>query len=246
MTSMNEHAIFELALVTGAAVRLGKAIALALAKKGYAIALHYHHSEESARLTVAEIEKIGVPVFPIRADLRNAQEIKQMFEQVAATGLPLRVLVNSAAVMPRQDLLTMDAEDWDAVMDVNLRGAWLCAVEAAHLMRPGGVIINISDTGANKVWTGYPAYVISKAGLEVLTRLLARRLAPHIRVNAVAPGLILQSENTPAEEWQRLVQRLPLGQSGSEDDAVRAILFLMESMYITGEVLVVDGGYGLI
>ncbi len=241
-----EHTFSQLALVTGAAVRLGRAIALALAKKGYAIALHYHHSEESARLTIAEIEKIGVPVFPVRANLRNVQEIKRMFEQVAATGLPLRVLVNSAAVMPRQDLLNMDAEDWDSVMDVNLRAAWLCAVEAAHLMHAGGVIINISDTGANKVWTAYPTYVISKAGLEVLTRLLARRLAPHIRVNAVAPGLILRGEDTPAEEWTRLVQRLPLGQSGSEDDVVRAILFLMESMYITGEVLVVDGGYGLI
>lgn len=241
-----EHTSSQLAVITGAAVRLGKAIALALAKKGFAIALHYHRSEESARLTVAEIEKIGVPVFPVRADLRKVQEIKQMFEQVAAIGLPLRLLVNSAAVMPQQDLLNMDAEDWDAVMDVNLRGAWLCAVEAAHLMQPGGVIINISDTGANKVWTGYPAYVISKAGLEVLTRLLARRLAPHIRVNAVAPGLILQSENTPAEEWQRLVKRLPLGQSGSEDDVAGAVLFLLESMYITGEVLVVDGGYRLI
>lgn len=241
-----DHTFSQLAVVTGAAVRLGKAIALALAKKGYAIALHYHHSEQSARLTVAEIEKIGAPVFPVHANLRNVQEIRRMFEQVADTGLPLRVLVNSAAVMPQQDLLNMDAEDWDAVMDVNLRGAWLCAVEAAHLMQPGGVIINISDTGANKVWTGYPAYVISKAGLEVLTRLLARRLAPRIRVNAVAPGLILQSEDTPAEEWARLVQRLPLRQSGSEEDVVRAILFLMESMYITGEVLVVDGGYILI
>ncbi len=236
----------QLAVVTGAAVRLGKSIALTLANKGYAIGLHYHHSEEAARQTAEEIEKVGVPVFLLRADLRNDQEIRRMFEQVAECGLPLKALVNSAAVMPKQDLLTISLEEWDAVMNINLRAAWLCAVEAAQQMQPGSVIIQISDTGARKVWTGYPVYVISKAGLEVLTRLLARRLAPHIRVNAIAPGLILRGENTPAEEWERLVQRLPMGQSGSEDEISRAVLFLLESMYITGEVLVVDGGYGLI
>ncbi|GIV64787.1 MAG: short chain dehydrogenase [Bellilinea sp.] len=236
----------KLAVVTGAAVRLGKAIAVALAGKGYAIGLHYHHSEEAAHQTAEELEKLGVPVFPFRADLRDELAIRRMFQQIAETGLSLRVLVNSAAVMPRQDLLTITAEDWDAVMDVNLRAAWLCAVESARIMQPGSVIINISDTGARKVWTGYPVYVISKAGLEILTRLLARRLAPHIRVNAIAPGLILRGENTPVEEWERLVQRSPLGQSGSEDEICRAVTFLLESVYITGEVLVIDGGYGLI
>lgn len=236
----------QLAVVTGAAVRLGKVIALALAQKGYAIGLHYCRSEEAARQTAEEIGKLGVPVYLLRADLRNEAEIQQMFEQIDQIGLPLSVLVNSAAVMPKQDLLTISAEDWDAVMNVNLRAAWLCAVESARLMQPGSVIINISDTGARKVWTGYPAYVISKAGLEVLTRLLARRLAPHIRVNAIAPGLILRGENFPLEEWERLTQRLPLGHSGTEDEISKAVLFLLESMYITGEVLVIDGGYGLI
>lgn len=241
-----EHSRPELALVSGAAVRLGKAIALALADKGYAIGLHYHASEEAARQTAKEIEPLGVPVFPLRADLRNVQDVRWMFQQVAQTGLPLKVLVNSAAIMPKQDLMDISIEDWDAVMDLNLRAAWLCAIEAARLMQAGGVIINISDTGARKVWTSYPVYVISKAGLEALTRLLARRLAPHIRVNAIAPGLISRGENITVEEWERLVQRLPMRQTGSEADVTKAVLFLLESVYITGEVLVVDGGYGLI
>jgi len=241
-----EHSRPELALVSGAAVRLGKAIALALADKGYAIGLHYHASEEAARQTAKEIETLGVPVFPLRADLRNEQDVRWMFQQIAQTGLLLKVLVNSAAIMPKQDLMDISIEDWDAVMDLNLRAAWLCAVEAARLMQAGGVIINISDTGAHKVWTSYPLYVISKTGLEALTRLLARRLAPHIRVNAIAPGLISRGENITAEEWERLVQRLPMRQTGSEADVTKAVLFLLESVYITGEVLVVDGGYGLI
>lgn len=241
-----EHSRPELALVTGAAVRLGKAIALALANKGYAIGLHYHTSEKAARQTAKEIEVIGVPVFPLRADLRNKQDVRWMFQQVAQTGLPLKVLVNSAAIMPKQDLMDISIEEWDAVMDLNLRAAWLCAVEAARMMEAGGAIINISDTGAHKVWTSYPVYVISKTGLEALTRLLARRLAPHIRVNAIAPGLISRGENITPEEWERLVQRLPMRQTGSEAEVTKAVSFLLESVYITGEVLVVDGGYGLI
>ncbi|GIV63812.1 MAG: 3-oxoacyl-ACP reductase [Bellilinea sp.] len=240
-----ENNRLQLAVVTGAAVRLGKAIALALAQKGYAIALHYNQSEKAAQQTADEIGQLGVPVFLLRADLRNELEIKGMFEQISGIGLPLRVLVNSAGVMPKQDILNITAEDWDAVMDVNLRAAWLCAVESARLMEPGGVIINISDTGARRAWTGYPVYIVSKAALEVLTRLLARRLAPHIRVNAIAPGLVLRGENTSKDEWEQLIKKIPLGQSGSTDEIGKAVIFLLESVYITGEVLVIDGGYGL-
>jgi NAD(P)-dependent dehydrogenase (short-subunit alcohol dehydrogenase family) len=107
-------------------------------------------------------------------------------------------------------------------------------------------VVNISDSGAQKTWTGFPAYIVSKAALETLTRLLARALAPAVRVNAVAPGLILPSEDTPPEQWQRLVERLPLKAAGSPDDVARAVAFLVESPYITGQVLAVDGGYRLV
>lgn len=236
-----------MALVTGGAVRIGRAIALALADAGFAIGLHYHTSHVAADETAREIERAGVPVHLFQADLRDPNQIHSMFDQIAGLALPLGVLVNSASIMPRSDLRLMPAAEWDDTLDLNLRAPWLCAQAGAVLMQErGGVIINISDTGAQKTWTGFPAYTISKAGLEVLTRLLARSLAPNIRVNAVAPGLILPSSEVSSEAWERLVHRLPAGHSGSPQDVAQAALFLIENQYITGETLVVDGGYQLV
>lgn len=237
----------ELALVTGGAVRIGKEIALALAKAGYAVGLHYHTSREDAEFTAREIEDMGTRAFLFQADLRDPAQIKKLFDEVDGVSPPLSVLINSASVMPRGDLKSMRVTEWDNTLELNLRAPWLCAQAAAGLMQErGGNIINISDTGAGKTWTGFPAYTISKAGLETLTRLLARSLAPKIRVNAVAPGLILPSDDTTSEDWQRLVQRLPAGHSGSPQDVAQAVLFLIENQYITGETLTVDGGYHLV
>jgi NAD(P)-dependent dehydrogenase (short-subunit alcohol dehydrogenase family) len=139
----------------------------------------------------------------------------------------------------------MPAAEWDATLNLNLRAPWLCAREAARIMPPGSCIINISDAGTSKVWTGYPAYAVSKAGLETLTRLLAKMLAPGIRVNAVAPGLILPAPDVPPEQWQRLVQKLPLKREGRVENLVQAVAFLLDNEYITGQIIAVDGGYQL-
>jgi pteridine reductase len=238
-----------LALITGAAHRLGHAIALALARQGFAIGLHYHRaSAEDADAAARDIAALGVPVHLLPADLTDPAEVEDLFTRVAALPHPLRVLVNSAAVMPRGSLRDMPVETWDAAIDLNLRAPWLCARAAARLMGPGGggVIVNISDSGAHKAWIGYPAYIISKSALETLTRLLARALAPAVRVNAVAPGLILPSADLPAGQWQRLVERLPLQAAGQPDDVARAVLFFVQNPYVTGQVLAVDGGYQLV
>jgi len=241
-----------LALVTGAAHRIGRAIAFELARQGFAIGLHYFHGEEAARqtaaeLTAAELNPAGTPVYPLPADLTDPLQVEDLFARVAQLPHPLRVLVNSAAVMQRGDLRSLPVEQWDAVFNLNLRAPWLCARAAARLMADaGGVIINIVDSGAQKAWTGYPAYVISKSALESLTRLLARSLAPGVRVNAVAPGLILPSADLPIEQWQRLVDRLPLKASGQPEDVARAVVFFIQNPYITGQVLAVDGGYQLV
>lgn len=235
-----------MALITGAGVRVGRAIALRLAARGYTIGLHWHRSEELAQQTAQAIEKIGVAVVPLQADLRDPEQIEVMFSQVAASPYRLAVLVNSAAVMQAGDLMDITVEDWDATLALNLRAPWLCARAAARLMGDqGGVIIQISDTGARKTWTGFPAYVVSKSALETLTRLLARRLGPHIRVNAVAPGLILPADGMEENDWQRLVQKTALQHPGKPEDVARAVEFLVENLYITGEVLTVDGGYSL-
>lgn len=237
----------ELAVVTGAAVRLGREMALALARRGYAIGLHYHLSVDDAGQTTQLIEQTGAPVLLLQADLRDPQQITALFQQVANCPYRLSLLVNSAAQMSRGDLLNLSVEEWDATLALNLRAPWLCARAAAALMQAeGGLIVNISDTGTEKTWTGYPAYEVSKAGLEMLTRLFARSLAPSIRVNAIAPGLILPPPDFPQAEWERLVQRLPLKKSGSPEAVIHALQFLIENKYVTGETLVVDGGYRLL
>ncbi len=235
------------ALVTGAARRLGRSIALGLAQEGYAVGLHYHQSGEDALQTAEEIRAAGVPVSLFRADLTDPAQIEKMFGEVELQYGRLQVLINSAAIMVQGNLCQLTVPVWDAIMALNLRAPWLCAQCAARLMQnSGGVIINISDSGARKTWTGYSGYIISKSGLEVLTRLLARTLAPAIRVNAVAPGLILPPESMPAEDWQRLVKRLPAQKAGTPEDVVEAILYIIRNPYLTGQVIVVDGGYQLI
>ena len=243
------EALLPLALITGAAHRVGRAIALELARQGFAIGLHYYHSEDAAARTAADISALGAPVYLLPADLADPAQIDDLFSRAAALPHPLRVLVNSAAVMHRADLREMPAAEWDASLNLNLRAPWLCARAAARLMEAGesgGVIINITDSGAHKAWTGYPAYILSKSALETLTRLLARSLAPAVRVNAVAPGLILPGEDLPPEQWDRLVERLPLRAAGKPEDIARAVMFFIHNPYITGQVLAVDGGYQLV
>lgn len=235
-----------LAVVTGAARRLGRAIALELGRRGYAIGLHYHASQEAAHTTAGELRQAGLRVELLPADLTDAAQIEGLFEQVDRLDQPLRVLVNSAAVMPQGDLRDLDIETWDATMALNLRAPWLCAQQAARRMAAGSVIINITESGAHKVWTRYPVYVLSKAGLEGLTRLLAKSLAPEIRVNAVAPGLVMRSEGLPEADWQRLVERLPLRQATAPEAVARAVSFIIENEAMTGETITIDGGYQLI
>lgn len=242
----NPDPIPPLAVITGAARRLGKAIAVELARRGYAIGLHYHHSEQEAVQFADELRAVGVVVKLLRADLGDPAQIDALFQQIDALPFPLRVWVNSAAVMARGDLRTLAVEEWDAILALNLRAPWLCARGAAERMTEGGVIINLTDSGVRKTWSSFPAYSVSKAALETLTRLLAKTLAPAVRVNAVAPGLILRAEDMPEADWQRLVARLPLQQAGTPQDVARAVAFLVESEHITGETISVDGGYQLV
>jgi len=236
----------ELAIITGAAHRLGRFIALKLAELGYAVGIHYFSSDVEAQKVREEISALGRPAYLYHANLIDENEISRMFDEVAETKCSLKVLVNSAAVMVRGKLDTLDTTSWDLMMNLNLRAPWLCSKYAASMMEDGGLILNISDTGAGRMWTGYPAYVISKEGLEVLTRLMALTYAPKIRVNAIAPGLILPSEEIDGKEWERLVKKLPVKRQGSPQDVTNAIEFLLNNDYITGQTLVVDGGYQLV
>jgi NAD(P)-dependent dehydrogenase (short-subunit alcohol dehydrogenase family) len=235
-----------LALVTGGAHRLGKAFALSLARMGYSIALHYRGSAAEADHTVKEIRALGVDCLPIRADLTIPEKIDFLFSLVDEFNAPLKVLVNSAAVMPVGKPQELELKDWDLALDLNLRAPFLLAQQAAKRMNNGGLIVNITDIGAQKAWSRYPSYTVSKAGLESLTRMLARAFAPGIRVNAIAPGLVLPSDVVTKEKWDKLVEKLPLKRAATLDEITSALEFLIKNEYITGQTIVVDGGYSLI
>jgi pteridine reductase len=231
-----------LALVTGAAHRLGKVFALTLARQGFDIVLHYHHSQDAALETKAEIESIGRRVTLAQADLTDPAEIQSLTSNLEA----LKVLVNSAAYMPSGNVDLLSLENWDQSLDLNLRAPFLLAQEASQKMTEGGLIVNISDVGAQKAWSRFPSYTISKAALDSLTRILARAYAPTIRVNAIAPGFVLQSDIVPPEEWNRLINRVPLKRPARPDEIASALEFLWKNEYITGQTIVVDGGYSLV
>lgn len=235
-----------LAIVTGAAHRLGKALALALARRGYAILLHYHRADYPAAQTAAEIEALGSAAYPVRADLTDPQQVDFLYTVVDNLPHPLGLLVNSAAVMPQGDVRHLSLADWDTALNLNLRAPFLMAQRAAQRMITGGLIVNITDVGAQKAWSSYPAYTVSKAALESLTRVLARALAPDIRVNAIAPGLVLPSAGMPPAQWQRLVEKTPLARTVQTDEIAATLNFLLDTPALTGQTVTVDGGYSLL
>jgi pteridine reductase len=231
-----------LALVTGAAHRLGKVFALTLARQGFDIVLHYHQAEDAALQTKTEIESLGSRVTLVQADLTNPPEINSLFSTLNS----LEILVNSAAYLPHGNVDLLSLENWDQSLDLNLRAPFLLAQEASKKMTDGGLIVNITDVGAQKAWSRFPSYTVSKAALESLTKILARAYAPRIRVNAIAPGFVLQSDIVPAEEWDRLIKRVPLKRPARPDEIASALEFLLKNEYITGQTIVVDGGYSLV
>src|SRR6185436_18430912 len=188
----------KIALVTGAAHRLGKSFALTLARLGYDIVLHYRSAEEAALQTKAELESLSSSVTLAPAYLTDPAQISTLINKIES----LDVLVNSAAFMPSGNVNALSIENWDTALDLNLRAPFLLAQAASQKMTDGSLIVNISDVGSQKAWSRYPSYTVSKAALESLTRILARALAPKIRVNAIAPGFVLQSDIVTDEEWQ--------------------------------------------
>ena len=231
-----------LAFVTGAAHRLGKVFALTLARQGFDIVLHYHQSLDAALQTKTEVESVGSRVSLSQADLTDPAQIQSLVSNLNS----LNVLVNSAAFMPGGNVDALTIENWDTSLDLNLRAPFLLSQECAKKMTDGGLIVNITDVGAQKAWSRYPSYTVSKAALESLTRILARALAPKIRVNAIAPGFVLQSNIVTDEEWQRLINRIPLKRPARPEELASALEFLLKNEYITGQTIVVDGGYSLV
>jgi pteridine reductase len=233
------------ALVTGGAVRVGRAIAEVLAGAGYDLVLHYHSSSAAAEELSERLRAKGARTFLAQGDLSDPAQIRRPFDVVDRELGGLELLVNSAAIFPRHDPLEVDAAEWDRVFALNARAPMLCSQAAAHRMERGS-IVNIIDTGATEAWPGYVPYVASKAALASLTRGLAAAFAPRIRVNGVAPGPVLLPETADGEsERSAAARRTALGRVGTAEDVAEAVLFLANAEYVTGEILRVDGGQHL-
>jgi NAD(P)-dependent dehydrogenase (short-subunit alcohol dehydrogenase family) len=231
------------ALVTGSAKRLGRAVALRLAAEGADVVVHYRTSAAEARSAVAQIEKLGRRGMAIAADLDRVSEIKRLFDETAKQFGRLDILVNSAANFLPASIVSTTEEIWDASLDSNLKAPFFCAQAAAPLLkRSRGVIINFSDVGGLLGWPGYTPHCVSKAGVIMLTRILAKALAPEVRVNAIAPGTM---PGDPVEMEEDYIMRAPLKRSGRPADIADTVVFLVRSEFITGQVVVVDGGRSL-
>ena len=234
----------KIALVTGAGHRLGREIAQALGRRGCHTIVHYHAAAGPAAATVRELEALGVRAQAVQADLRDPSALAGLFEAVDRSLGGPDLLVNSAAILEPVALLEADDAAWSRTIDLNLKASFFCLQQAARRMqaRGGGAVVNVSDVAGLAPWPRYPIHSISKAGVEMLTRVAARALAPAIRVNAVAPGPVLKPQGMPEARWEQIGAGLPLGRPGAPSDIVEAVLFLFENDFITGETLVVDGG----
>jgi NAD(P)-dependent dehydrogenase (short-subunit alcohol dehydrogenase family) len=235
----------KVALVTGGATRVGRAIALGLAREGADLAIGYRHSVTEARATITELRALGIRAVALRADLGRPAEARGLVSQVVKRLGALDLLVNNAAVFFRTPFLETTPAQFDRLLAVNLGGAFFCAQAAALAMqkRRGGRIVNIADVGGARVWPAYIPYGLSKAGVIMLTRGLAVALAPAIQVNAVAPGVVLLPEGFPRDSARRLAARIPMKRYGEPADVVAAVVFFATcSDYITGQTLFVDGG----
>ena len=226
-------------LVTGAARRIGRGIALRLAREGARVAIHYHNSESDARRTADECG--GAELF--QANLEKVADIERMFGQVRQKLGRLDGLVNNAARFTRFDPLEITEADWDFIHSVNLKAVFFCCQQAAPLMREsgGGRIVNISSLGGIRPWAEHAHYCASKAGVIMLTRALAKAFAPDITVNSVAPGVIPFGESDPRIE--RMIRATPARRAGTGEEIAGAVVyFLTASNFITGQLLAVDGG----
>jgi NAD(P)-dependent dehydrogenase (short-subunit alcohol dehydrogenase family) len=231
------------ALVTGAAKRIGRGVALRLASEGADVVVNYRASRREADEVVAQITAMGRRAVAVQADVAKRADVIALFATVEKEFSRLDILVNNAAMFFSAKFEELTEEQWDAILGANLKSQFLCSQTAAPMLRRSGHgrIINFASLGGLLAWPAYTHYCVSKAGVIMLTRCLARALAPEITVNAVAPGTISFPGDAPeiAEDFFR---RTPLRRTGGPKDIDDAVVFLTQSPFITGQVIVVDGG----
>jgi 3-oxoacyl-[acyl-carrier protein] reductase/pteridine reductase len=234
------------ALVTGGARRIGRAIALELARAGADVAITYLTSQVDASQTLEEIKSLGCRALAVECDVRSEESVRSAIRAVTAIFGRLDVVVNNAAVFESAALEEMSLEQWDAVFETNARGPFLVAREVLpHLRAVAGRIVNIGSLGGIHAWAGHAHYCSSKAALHMLTMAMAKAFAPEVSVNCVAPGWIEMGDG-PEEIAARFADKTPMRRNGTVEDVAQAVLFFAaNSSFVTGQILTVDGGLGL-
>jgi NAD(P)-dependent dehydrogenase (short-subunit alcohol dehydrogenase family) len=230
----------KVALVTGGAKRIGRSIAAKLSSLGAAVIVNYQNSESAAEELVQALQAEGGRAIAWQADVSRRDEVHAMFDAASREFGRLDILINNAAIFFPAKFESLTEEQWDRIMDSNLKSAFLCSQAATPLLRASkGQIINMSSLGGLLSWPAYTHYCVSKAGVIMLTRCLARALAPEIRVNSIAPGTIEFPGEIPHEEF---IRRAPLHRTGTGEDITNAVEYLLTADFVTGQTMVVDGG----
>ncbi|MGH7470358.1 MAG: SDR family NAD(P)-dependent oxidoreductase [Longimicrobiales bacterium] len=234
----------KVALVTGGARRVGRALSLALGSAGADVVVNYNTSAAEAADLVRELERMGRRALALQADVSRRADVHRLIEHVRTEFNRLDILVNSASSFESAPFLEIEESDWDRVLAVNLKGPFLMMQAGAPLMRaqPPAIIVNLADLSAFQPWPSYAHHAVSKAGLVQLTRVAARALAPAIRVNCIAPGTVLPPEGYTGMGSDGTSDRRLVSPAGQPDDVARALLFLVQSEFMTGQTVVVDGG----
>ena len=231
----------QVALVTGAAKRVGRSIALRLAAEGADLVINYESSKPEAQQLVEEIKASGRRAIAVQGDVSQRSDVQKLFAATEAEFKRLDILVNNAGMFFAADFEQLTEEQWDQILNTNLKSQFLCCQTAAPIMkRQGrGRIINISSLGGLLPWPAYTHYCVSKAGSIMLTKCLARALGPEITVNSVAPGTIQFPGEKPDEDY---IRKVPLHRTGTGDEIAQAVLYFATADFVTGQILAVDGG----
>ncbi|MBI5214169.1 MAG: SDR family oxidoreductase [Ignavibacteriae bacterium] len=241
---MMKHPARKVAIVTGGGKRLGKHIAIALAEHGFDVAIGYNSSRTGANRTIQSIQKLGREAIALKADVRDKKQVKKLVDSTMKKFKRIDVLVNNAAIFVESTLENISEEMWDSTLDTNLKGTFLCSQAVAPFMlnQKEGRIINIASLGGLQAWSKHLPYSVSKAGVIMLTRCLAKSLAPNIYVNAIAPGTI-EMDEVASTTSQVSVQAIPLRRYGNSTDITSMVVYLATTAeYITGQTFTIDGG----
>jgi 3-oxoacyl-[acyl-carrier protein] reductase/pteridine reductase len=236
------------AIVTGAAKRIGREIALELARAGADVAITFHNSDRDARKTVVELSALGVRAFALKCDIRDQKSVKAMIADARRELGSIDILVNNAGAYETVAFEKITVAQWDDIFATNSRGAFLVSQAAAKELRKSkGRIINIGSLGGSQPWATHIHYCASKAALHMLTQATAKALAPDVTVNCVAPGMIPMDYTTPPSELKHFASKTPMQRNGTANDVAIAVRFLAgTSQFLTGQILTVDGGLGLV